>query len=132
LEPRSTSVYLPKFRLEQGRELRTPLEAMGMVRAFVDPAGGHGAQLDGMTASSNPADALFVSAVLHKAFLEVNEKGTEAAAATAAVMRVTAAMPVPKRTRPFVPMFRADRPFLFLIRDTRSGAILFMGRFAKP
>ena len=131
LEPRATSVFLPRFRLEQGRGLRAPLEAMGMVRAFVDPATGQGAQFDGMAASPDPADALFASAILHKAFLEVNEKGTEAAAATAVVMRLTSA-PAPKPTRPFVPTFRADRPFLFLIRDGRSGAILFMGCFAKP
>jgi serine protease inhibitor len=126
LEHRRTGVYLPRFGLEQGRELRAPLEAMGMKRAFVSGS----AQFDGMTAGTNPADALFVGAVLHKAFLEVNEKGTEAAAATAVVVPMLAA--APKRTMPFVPTFRADRPFLFLIRDGSSGAILFIGRFARP
>lgn len=125
LERRSTDVFLPRFRLEQGRELQAPLEAMGMKRAFVDGS----AEFGGMTTSTNPADALSVSAVLHQAFLEVNEKGTEAAAATAVVMTRSAR---PVQAVPFVPTFRADRPFLFLIRDGSSGAILFMGRFVRP
>ena len=131
LEPRPTNVFLPRFRLEQGRDLRTPLEAMGMVRAFADPATGLGAQFDGMTASTNPDDAVFVGAVWQKAFLEVNEKGTEAAAATVGML-VGSSQGKPKRTGPFVPMFRADRPFLFLIRERSSGAILFMGRLQQP
>jgi len=94
------------------------------VRAF-----GPGAQFGGMTASADSAEPLFVSAVLHQAFLEVNEKGTEAAAATAVVMTRSAR---PVQAVPFVPTFRADRPFLFLIRDGSSGAILFMGRFVRP
>jgi serpin B len=74
------------------------------------------------------ASRLFISKVLHKAFIEVNEKGAEAAAATAVIM-------VPKKaieTRPFIPEFRADRPFLFLIRDRESGTILFLGRVTQP
>ena len=72
-------------------------------------------------------EALYISAVLHKAYVDVNEAGTEAAAATGVVMRATAArLPEP------VPVFRADHPFLFLIRDTKAGNILFMGRLINP
>jgi serpin B len=72
-------------------------------------------------------DSLFISQVLHKAFVEVNEEGTEAAAATAVVMRVTAIA----QPRPPV-VFRADHPFLFVIRDRKTGSVLFMGRVADP
>jgi serpin B len=70
---------------------------------------------------------LWISAAIHKAYIDVNEEGTEAAAATGIVMRsMIAARPEP----PIV--FRADHPFLFLIRDNHSGAILFMGRVNDP
>jgi serpin B len=70
---------------------------------------------------------LFISAVVHKAFVDVNEEGTEAAAATAVVMRSMAVM-MPRPT----PIFRADHPFIFLIRDNHSGSILFIGRLVDP
>jgi serpin B len=66
---------------------------------------------------------LYISAMVHKAFVEINEEGTEAAAATGVVMRSMAIM----RPRP-TPIFRADHPFIFLIRDISSGSILFLGR----
>jgi serpin B len=69
---------------------------------------------------------LFISGVFHKSWGEVNEEGTEAAAATAVAVETRAA--VAKRP----PEFRADHPFLFLIRDTRSGAVLFLGRLVNP
>jgi serpin B len=71
-----------------------------------------------------------ISAAIHKAFVDVNETGTEAAAATSVIMRATAM----RQTMPEPPpiIFRADHPFLFLIRDTKTGAILFMGRVADP
>jgi serpin B len=68
---------------------------------------------------------LYISAVIHKAFVDVNEEGTEAAAATAVVK--SAPSPV---VQTFV--FRADHPFVFLIRDTRTGSLLFLGRMVKP
>ena len=64
--------------------------------------------------------------MIHQAYVDVNEEGTEAAAATAVVMSLKSA--VPDR----VPVFRADHPFLFLIRDVRSGSILFLGRMMDP
>jgi serpin B len=67
--------------------------------------------------------------VLHEALVEVDEEGTRAVAATAVMMEATMALP---GEPPFVPEFRADRPFLFLIRDTKSGAILFLGRVLDP
>jgi serpin B len=67
---------------------------------------------------------LFVSAVIHKAYVDVNEEGTKAAAATGVLMTRAAVR--------IHPVFRADHPFVFLIRDTRSGSILFLGRLANP
>jgi serpin B len=67
--------------------------------------------------------------VLHKAFVEVSEKGTEAAAATAVMMKEKSARP---ESVPFTPTFRADRPFLFLVRDRQSDSILFLGRVLNP
>ena len=70
---------------------------------------------------------LFLSAVVHKAYVDVNEEGTEAAAATGTVARAMALMrPLP------IPVFRADHPFLFLIRDNHSGSVLFLGRVVDP
>lgn len=125
LQRRAVSVSLPKFKLETEYGLEDTLKNMGIKRAF----DARQADFSGMSASRNPDDQLFISKVLHKAFVEVNEKGAEAAAATAVIM-------VPKseakETRPFVPEFRADRPFLFLIRDRESGTILFLGRVMQP
>jgi serpin B len=70
---------------------------------------------------------LFISKVVHKAYVDVYEEGTEAAAATGVIMqRTSVALPRP------VPVFRADHPFAFLIRDNRTGAILFLGRLSDP
>ena len=74
-------------------------------------------------------EALFFSAVFHKALVEVNEEGTEAAAATAGAVMLSAS---PGRRPRAVPVFRADHPFLFAIRDRMSGANLFLGRVADP
>jgi serpin B len=71
-----------------------------------------------------PGD-LYLSAVIHQAFVEVDEKGTEAAAATGAVVAARG-IPAPP------PVFRADHPFLFLIRENETGSILFMGRVVDP
>jgi serpin B len=68
-----------------------------------------------------------IAEVIHQAFVEVDEKGTEAAAATAVEMEITA-MP----TEPVIPVFRADRPFIFLIQEKETGSILFMGRVVNP
>jgi len=116
LRSRQVEVSLPKFTTTSAFGLADTLKAMGMTDAF-----GGKADFSGMTGKRD----LFISAVIHKAFVDVNEKGTEAAAATGVVMALTA-MP----ERPVI--FRADHPFLFLIRDRRSGSILFMGRIMDP
>lgn len=131
LRGRSVHVFIPKFRLETEYPLKERLAGLGMTRAFVPNLSGEGAQFDGMCESANPAHRLFISQVLHKAFIETSEKGTEAAAATAVLFPTASAAERPKMV-PFTPTFRADKPFIFLIRDQQSGAILFLGRFTNP
>lgn len=137
LEAREVEIYLPKFKLETSYKLgdsdgQGALPAMGMVRAFVKPGNdpADGADFSGMTASADPIDQLYISAVLHKAFVEVNEEGTEAAAATAVVTRALG-LSAPDKI-PFIPVFRADRPFIFMICDRSTGSILFLGRMMRP
>jgi serine protease inhibitor len=130
LTPRVVNLLLPRFRLECGRDLTGDLHALGMKRAFADPSTRSGADFSGMTSSTDLNSALSVSAVVHKSFIDVNERGTEAAAVTTFAIADLAS--APSRTRPFIPTFRADRPFLFLIRHVPTGTILFMGRYARP
>ncbi len=128
LRKRKVHVLLPKFKLETDYKMKGTLQAMGMERAFRPPQRPNGADFTGMCASKDPRYRLCISKVLHKAFVEVNEKGTEAAAATAVMMVLMSA----RRVEPFTPTFKADRPFVFLIRDVKTGSILFMGRMHKP
>jgi serpin B len=100
--------------------LSAVLKKMGMPLAFSDEA-------DFSAISSQ--SSLKISAVIHKAFVDVHEEGTEAAAATAVVMALTA-MPPGQRPKPII--FRADRPFLFVIRHTSTNSILFLGRLTNP
>jgi serine protease inhibitor len=131
LNQRVVEVFVPRFKLETDYQMTKTLKALGMVRAFNDPGRPDGAQFDGMSVSKAPGERLFISAVMHKAFVEVNEKGTEAAAATAVALKKEAKEDAP-RARPFTPVFRADRPFVFLIRDRKTGTILFLGRVLNP
>jgi serpin B len=119
LRPREVQVFLPRFKMTAQFQLKSVLESMGMTLAF--SAG----QADFSGISTE--EQLFISAVIHKAFVDVNEEGTEAAAATAVGIRVTSA---PVRDEPVV--FKADHPFVFLIRDNRSGSMLFLGRLTNP
>jgi serpin B len=116
-------VTIPKFKMTRQVGLQKTLGAMGMPRAFDQD----NADFSAMTGKRD----LYISAVIHKAFIEVNEEGTEAAAATDVVIGKAMAAP-PMRNQPPPPVFRADHPFLFLIRDNRSGGILFMGRVTDP
>ena len=129
LETRKTTVFVPKFKLDQDYRLKNTLQDLGMVRAFQDPSDANGAQFQGITESDDPLQQLYLSEVLHKAFIEVNEKGTEAAAATAVLSLCGAA---PQLLIPFVPEFKANKPFIFLIQERSSGLILFMGKLATP
>ena len=106
--------WFPKFKMTSEFSLSQQLQALGMKKAFGD------ADFSGMDGTKK----LYISAVLHKAFVEVNEEGTEAAAATAVVIQTKSARRYPS--------FRADHPFLFLIRDKATGSILFLGRYAEP
>jgi len=115
LERQQVALTMPRFSFESSFGLAQTLAAMGMPAAFSD------ADFAGMDGGHD----LFISDVFHKAFVAVDEAGTEAAAATAVVMKVTAA-PVDNV------QLTADRPFLFLIRDTETDAILFVGRVVDP
>ena len=113
---REIRVTLPKCRMTSEFDLKQTLSDMGMFDAFTTKA-----DFSGMTGTKE----LFISAVVHKAFVDVNEEGTEAAAATAVVMQLQSYSDPP-------PEFRADHPFLFLIRHNPSGSILFLGRVINP
>jgi serpin B len=110
---------LPKFKMTQQFQLGNTLSAMGMAQAFQKGV----ADFSGMTGKRD----FWISAAIHKAYIDVNEEGTEAAAATGIVMR---SMAMQREQPPIV--FLADHPFLFVIRDNRSGGILFMGRITDP
>lgn len=114
------SLELPRFKLEQSFELREALRAMGMRRAFDAAAADFSGIDDG-------AGRLVISRVIHKTFVDVDEHGTEAAAATAIVMKRGSARPSAEPI-PFV----CDQPFLFFIVDDATGLVLFQGRCADP
>jgi serpin B len=118
LREREVQVFVPRFKITAQFRLDRALINLGMVDAF-DMGKADFSGMDGLKAW------LYIAAVLHKAFVEVNEEGTEAAAATAVVMKMRS-LPLPP------PIFRADRPFLFLIRENRTGSILFLGRVVNP
>ncbi|MBI5878306.1 MAG: serpin family protein [Chloroflexi bacterium] len=118
MKPASVFVSLPRWKFETSYGLSVPLQALGMKDAF--SAGK--ADFSGMDGTRS----LFIGAVIHKAFIAVDEAGTEAAAATAVVMPAAgAAGPQPVE-------FRANRPFVFAIRDLKTGAVLFIGRVLNP
>ena len=121
LRTQRVEVHLPRFKMVSTFQLKTALSGLGMSDAFSP----FDADFSGITGKKN----LFVSEAVHKAFVEVNEEGAEAAAATAIV--VMKASPA-KESPPPPPVFRADHPFLFLIRHKPSGAILFLGRVTNP
>jgi serpin B len=108
------SVSLPKFEFSTKYELSDILQNLGMKKAFTPGV----ADFSGMSSNGK---SLFISAVLHQAYIKVDEEGTEAAAATAVVISRAAAME-----------FRADHPFIFIIQERRTGNILFIGRIVDP
>ncbi|MFN4257683.1 MAG: serpin family protein [Gemmataceae bacterium] len=116
MQPQKVEVYLPRFTMTSEFMLKDALSALGMPLAFTPGK----ADFSGMNGERD----LFISAAIHKAFVDVNEQGTEAAAATAIVVGVTSVQ--------IVPTFRADHPFVFLIRDNTTNSILFLGRVVNP
>lgn len=119
-ETRDVEVALPRFRMEIAAfSLRSTLTAMGMGPIFESSADFSGMYTPG-------EESIYVSDVFHQVFVELNEEGTEAAAATGVVMTTESAM----ISEP--PRFTADHPFLFFLRDDATGAILFAGRMAQP
>lgn len=113
---------LPKFRMEFEKRLEKILPGMGMKLAFTDKADFSGVRALG------PQEALSLNIVAHKAFVEVDEKGTEAAAATGAGMLVTTSVRQPKPKK----IFHANRPFLFWIEHVPTKSVLFLGKMAEP
>lgn len=127
LPRQEVELYLPRFRMEPPLlQMSDTLKELGMRRAFDDPAGS--ADFDRM-APRRADDYLCISEIFHKAFLEVDEKGTEAAAATAVVMQAPTAIRVQK---PEPVVVRVDRPFVLAVQHRASGACLFIGRLTDP
>ncbi len=116
LHPQQVKVYLPKFKINTNLELSKTLATMGMIDAFDSRADFSG--IDG-------TKELYLSAVIHQAFVEVDEKGTKATAAAGTVFATRGIAPV-------IPKFRADHPFIFFIRHNPSNSILFIGRVINP
>jgi len=116
LGPRLVDVALPRFQFRTKLGAKPLLKALGMTDAFE----GGVADFSGMDGTRS----LFIQDVVHEAFVAVDEKGTEAAAATAVVVGRTS---IPERAT-----FRADRPFLVVIRDNPTGTVLFLGQVTSP
>jgi serpin B len=126
IEKREVDLHLPKFKLEPPTiTLAKQFEALGMKTAFDQPKGS--ANFDKI-ALRTPDDYLYISQIFHKTFIAVNEKGTEAAAATAVAMLATSAL------RPSLPPpeVKVDRPFVCAIQHVPSGVCLFLGRVTDP
>nr|MDQ3368504.1 serpin family protein [Myxococcota bacterium] len=123
LTEQQVAVALPRFEIDPATPLSLagPLEALGMTDAF-----SRSADFSGIAKRTATDQELFISSVFHKAFVKTDEKGTEAAAATAVVMAVKGALPPPATA------FKADHPFLFFIVEKASGLVLFIGRVADP
>ena len=120
-QPTQVEVMLPRLHLETSFDLGGALRRLGMPAAFSREA-----NFTGMTTNAAP---LFISSVVHKAYLDVDEEGTEAAAATAVTLETLSMSPVlPGKPK----VFRADRPFILAIQHAESGAVLFLGRVADP
>ncbi len=116
MSPQFLEVILPRFALESSFDLTATLGEMGMPEAFA-PGAADFSGIDG-------AEDLYISDVVHKAWVAVNEAGTEAAAATVTIVGILAMPPAL--------VFRADHPFIFFIRDNQSGSLRFLGRVANP
>jgi len=117
LHVEKVNIWLPTFKLDQKFTLNDALNRLDMTDLFRSDK----ADLSGIDGSKK----LYVTKVLHRAYVEVNEEGTEAAGSTAVITGL-------RSSRPLEPEFRADRPFMFFIRDNPTKMILFCGRLVKP
>jgi len=116
LKTEEIKLYLPKFEFESSFKLKEALSTLGMKEAFTPSADYSGIS----------KEKLFISNVIHKTYIGVNEKGTEAAAVTAVLMRLTSAAPHP------IKEFKVNRPFIVIIKDVKTNSILFMGSIVNP
>ena len=114
-------LVMPKFEFESQFELAKTLGQMGMSNAF-DKTASDFSGMDGNSCFAGDFPCLFIRDVIHQAFVSVDEQGTEAAAATAVMMQLES---MPSE-------LAIDRPFIFLVRDSATGAILFLGRVLDP
>ena len=113
--PTNVLIQFPKFKYDFKSLLNDPLTELGLGIAFTDHAD---------FSRITPGGGIFISRVIHQTFIDVNEEGTEAAAATIVEMIESAV--------PEVTQFRADKPFLYMIKENSTGALLFMGKVGKP
>ena len=120
MSPKKVKLTIPKFKTEESLELSEALKRMGIKEAFDQGI----ADFSGINGKKN----MYIGAAIHKTFLEVGEEGTEAAAATALIMTKTSLAP---DTEDIVE-FKADRPFIYIIRDNLTGTIIFIGRCTRP
>ena len=118
------ALEMPRFGFDAAFRLGETLQAMGMVDAF-DPGAADFSGMDGLSCAAGDKGCLYIGAVVHKAFVSVDEAGTEAAAATAVMMQTESVKPMPVEVK-------VDRPFIFVIRDHATGTNLFVGRVVKP
>ena len=119
-QPSKVKVGIPKFKVEYSVSLVEPYKNMGMIDAFSASE----ADFGGITGQEGAKGLIWIDQIQHKAFLEVNEEGSEAAAATAVAFAT--------RSMAMTPEFIVDRPFLYLIEDKKTGLILFMGKLVNP
>lgn len=122
LKSQQVKIFLPRFRIESSYSLREPIKELGMLNAFVPET----ADFSGMTQAKEP---FWIGDLIQKAYVNVDEEGTEAAAVSMMHIYFTH---VARKKPPPIPVFRADHPFLFLIRHNPSGSILFIGRVNNP
>lgn len=119
LRKQEVDIFIPRFTFDTGYTLNTYLKQMGIISAFIP--------FDADFSGISEVIDFHISKVIHKAFINVNEEGTEAAAATGIIFEITALPDEPK-----IPVFRADHPFIFLIQERETGMIIFMGRVTNP
>ncbi len=119
MKSRRADIFIPRFKAQSSFSLKDALIDMGMKTAFNDGA----ADFTGMHTGK---EVLYIAAVRHKAFVDVNEEGTEATAASSVEAATKGAPP------PMITEFRADRPFIYTIRDETTDCVLFLGRYGGP